>query len=38
MHLSRREADIVISLERPSATVVVSKLADYHLYLYGERQ
>lgn len=39
MHLSRREADIVISLERPKrATVVVSKLADYHLYLYGERQ
>ena len=39
MHLSRREADIVISLERPQrGTVVVSKLADYHLYLYGERQ
>lgn len=39
MHLSRREADIVISLERPKrGTVVVSKLADYHLYLYGERQ
>ena len=39
MHLSRREADIVISLERPKrSTVVVSKLADYHLYLYGERQ
>ncbi|MGE8397180.1 MAG: LysR substrate-binding domain-containing protein, partial [Comamonas sp.] len=39
MHLSRREADIVISLERPKrGTVVVTKLADYHLYLYGERQ
>lgn len=39
MHLSRREADIVISLERPKrGTVVLSKLADYHLYLYGERQ
>lgn len=39
MHLSRREADIVISLERPKrGTVVVSKLAEYHLYLYGERQ
>lgn len=39
MQLSRREADIVISLERPQrGTVVVSKLADYHLYLYGERQ
>ena len=39
MQLSRREADIVISLERPKrGTVVVSKLADYHLYLYGERQ
>ena len=39
MHLSRREADIVISLERPKrGTVVVSKLADYQLYLYGERQ
>lgn len=39
MHLSRREADIVLSLERPQrGTVVVSKLADYHLYLYGERQ
>jgi DNA-binding transcriptional LysR family regulator len=39
MHLSRREADIVISLERPKrSTVVVSKLADYQLYLYGERQ
>lgn len=39
MHLSRREADIVISLERPKrGTVVVTKLADYDLYLYGERQ
>lgn len=39
LHLSRREADIVISLERPKrGTVVVSKLADYRLYLYGERE
>lgn len=39
LHLSRREADIVISLERPKrGTVIVTKLADYHLYLYGERQ
>ena len=39
LHLSRREADIVISLERPKrGSVVVSKLTDYHLYLYGERQ
>ena len=39
LHLSRREADIVISLERPKrGSVIVTKLADYHLYLYGERQ
>lgn len=39
LHLSRREADIVISLERPKrGSVVVTKLTDYHLYLYGERQ
>lgn len=36
VHLSRREADIVISLERPTRdSVVVSKLTDYALYLYG---
>ncbi|GGH61483.1 LysR family transcriptional regulator [Comamonas phosphati] len=39
LHLSRREADIVISLERPKrGTVVVTKLADYRLYLYGQRE
>ena len=39
LHLSRREADIVISLERPQReTVVVTRLADYALRLYGERQ
>lgn len=38
LHLSRREADIVISLERPKrGAVVVSRLADYDLYLYGAR-
>jgi DNA-binding transcriptional LysR family regulator len=38
LHLSRREADIVISLERPQRdTVVVTRLADYALHLYGER-
>lgn len=38
LHLSRREADIVISLERPKrGPVVVSRLTDYHLYLYGHR-
>lgn len=38
LHLSRREADIVISLERPKrGAVVVSKLADYQLFLYGQR-
>ena len=36
VHLSRREADIVISLERPSrGSVVVTKLCDYGLRLYG---
>lgn len=36
VHLSRREADIVISLERPSrGSVVVAKLTDYVLRLYG---
>lgn len=39
LHLSRREADIVISLERPKrGTVLVTKLADYRLYLYGQRE
>ncbi|WP_076997656.1 LysR family transcriptional regulator [Variovorax sp. KK3] len=36
VHLSRREADIVISLERPArGPVVVSKLTDYVLRLYA---
>ena len=36
VHLSRREADIVISLERPTrGSVVVTKLSDYVLRLYG---
>lgn len=39
LHLSRREADIVISLERPTrGSVIVSKLSDYALYLYGQRE
>jgi len=39
LHLSRREADIVISLERPKrGLVLVTKLADYRLYLYGQRE
>ena len=39
LHLSRREADIVISLERPTrGSVIVSKLADYTLHLYGQRE
>jgi molybdate transport repressor ModE-like protein len=39
LHLSRREADIVISLERPTrGSAVVTKLADYRLYLYGQRE
>ena len=38
VHLSRREADIVISLERPArGAVVVVKLTDYMLQLYGAR-
>jgi len=38
VHLSRREADIVISLERPKrGPVVVTKLTDYVLQLYGSR-
>lgn len=36
VHLSRREADIVISLERPvRGAVLVTKLTDYVLQLYG---
>ena len=39
LHLSRREVDIVISLERPKrGSIIVSKLADYQLFLYGERE
>ncbi|MDM0016679.1 LysR family transcriptional regulator [Variovorax saccharolyticus] len=39
VHLSRREADIVISLERPArGPVVVAKLSDYVLRLYASRQ
>lgn len=39
VHLSRREADIVISLERPTrGPVIVSKLSDYVLHLYGQRE
>lgn len=39
LHLSRREADIVISLERPRhETVVVTRLSDYALHLYGQRE
>jgi len=38
VHLSRREADIVISLERPArGPVVVSKLTDYSLHLYASK-
>ena len=38
VHLSRREADIVISLERPvRGAVLVVKLTDYALQLYGTR-
>lgn len=38
VHLSRREADIVISLERPArGAVLVVKLTDYVLQLYGAR-
>ena len=39
LHLSRREADIVISLERPKrGSVVVTRLTDYALLLYGQRE
>lgn len=38
VHLSRREADIVISLERPArGAVLVVKLTDYVLQLYASR-
>ncbi|MEJ8856820.1 LysR family transcriptional regulator [Variovorax robiniae] len=38
VHLSRREADIVISLERPArGAVVVTKLTDYTLRLYAAK-
>ena len=38
VHLSRREADIVISLERPArGAVVVARLTDYVLQLYASR-
>lgn len=38
VHLSRREADIVISLERPArGAVIVAKLTDYSLHLYASR-
>lgn len=38
LHLSRREADIVISLERPTrGSVIVARLTDYVLHLYGQR-
>lgn len=39
VHLSRREADIVISLERPArGPAVVTKLSDYVLRLYASRE
>jgi len=39
LHLSRREADIVISLERPKqGSVIVTRLTDYTLMLYGQRE
>ena len=39
VHLSRREADIVISLERPArGAVLVVKLTDYVLRLYATRE
>ncbi len=38
LHLSRREADIIISLERPTrGSVIVVRLTDYVLHLYGQR-
>ncbi|MEJ8814294.1 LysR family transcriptional regulator [Variovorax ureilyticus] len=39
VHLSRREADIVISLERPvRGPAVVAKLTDYTLRLYASKR
>ncbi|CAN5832292.1 hypothetical protein BH11PSE13_BH11PSE13_19540 [soil metagenome] len=39
VHLSRREADIVISLERPArGPVLVTKLTDYTLRLYASKK
>jgi molybdate transport repressor ModE-like protein len=39
VHLSRREADIVISLERPArGPVVMAKLTDYTLRLYASKK
>lgn len=38
VHLSRREADLVISLERPArGPVLAAKLCDYSLHLYAAR-
>lgn len=38
VHLSRREADIVISLERPArGPVLATRLCDYSLHLYAAR-
>lgn len=38
VHLSRSEADIVISLERPQkGPIVVGKLTDYRLHLYAHK-
>lgn len=38
VNISRREADIVISLERPKrGPFVVTKLCDYVLHIYGSR-
>lgn len=39
VHLSRREADIVISLERPArGPVLMTKLTDYSLHLYASKR
>ncbi|WP_038203411.1 LysR family transcriptional regulator [Xenophilus azovorans] len=38
VHLSRREADIVISLERPArGPVIATRLTDYELHLYASK-
>jgi len=38
VHLSRREADIVISLERPArGPVIAARLTDYRLHLYASK-